>query len=189
MESPVRILVVDDEVNIVQVLETLLQRQGYLVRTAANGREALQRLQEEDFDVMVADIRMEPVDGLSLLSQALTRQPHLAVVMMTAYAAVETALQAMKRGAFDYICKPFRIEELQEIVDRAVSYASALGKGTSPGEDLAKGASMKSFLRDKELSHIRYVLEQCGGDRQKAAKELGISVGMLRRKLAEPSAD
>ncbi len=123
-----RILVVDDELSIVEVLKALLRREGYMVKTAADGTEALNQLRQEKFDLMISDIRMRPMDGIALLQQARQVQGHMAVIMMTAYATVETAVEAMKNGAFDYICKPFKIDELLLTVQRALSYEHALAE-------------------------------------------------------------
>ena len=105
MAGKAKILVVDDEISIIEVLKALLKREGYSVKTASSADEAMAALEKEQFDLMISDIRMRPVDGLELLRLAREVQSHLAVIMMTAYAAVETAVDAMKRGAFDYICK------------------------------------------------------------------------------------
>ncbi|MDX9982269.1 MAG: response regulator, partial [Lentisphaeria bacterium] len=90
MAEKARILVVDDEVGIVEVLRALFRREGYRVKAACSASEALEALHEDTYQLMVSDIRMEPVDGIELLARARELQPHLAVIMMTAYAAVET---------------------------------------------------------------------------------------------------
>ena len=121
MSGKARILVIDDEISIVEVLKALLKREGYSVKAAGNADEALDALRKEKFDLMISDIRMEPIDGLELLRRAREIQPHLAVIMMTAYGTVETAVEAMKKGAFDYVCKPFKVDELMVTVERALS--------------------------------------------------------------------
>jgi len=126
MAGKAKILVVDDEISIIEVLKALLKREGYSVKTASSAEEAMAALGKERFDLMISDIRMRPVDGLELLRLAREVQAHLAVIMMTAYAAVETAVDAMKRGAFDYICKPFKVDELLLTVERALSYEHVL---------------------------------------------------------------
>ncbi|MEA2011507.1 MAG: sigma-54 dependent transcriptional regulator [Verrucomicrobiota bacterium] len=123
-----KILVVDDEMSIVEVLRTLLTREGYTVVTASDGGEALTHLREEAFDLMISDVRMAPIDGITLLHDAKEIQSHLAVIMMTAYGTVETAVEAMKAGAFDYITKPFKIDELILTVTRALNYEHVLEK-------------------------------------------------------------
>lgn len=121
-----KVLVVDDEVSIVEVLKGIFRRQGYRVKTAGSGEEALELLASEPFDLMLSDIRMSPIGGIELLRRAKELQTHLAVIMMTAYAAVETAVEAMRMGAFDYVCKPFKVDELLVTVERALSYEAVL---------------------------------------------------------------
>lgn len=121
-----RILVVDDEFAITASLELLLRRQGYEVETCDNGERALELLGGGHFDLMLADLIMRPIDGLALLRRARELQPHLAVIMMTGFASAETAVESMKAGAFDYVTKPFRIDELLLTVERALSYQSML---------------------------------------------------------------
>ncbi|MFA4944199.1 MAG: sigma-54 dependent transcriptional regulator [Lentisphaeria bacterium] len=127
-EPKAKILVVDDEVSIVEVLKALLKREGFQVKTTGDGTAALKMLGEEPFDLVISDIRMKPMDGISLLQQIRQIQSHIAVIMMTAYATVETAVEAMKEGAFDYICKPFKIDELLLTVQRALSCEHALAE-------------------------------------------------------------
>jgi len=142
MPDKAKILVVDDEVSIVEVLKGILRRQGYRVKTALSGEEAMACVRAEPFDLMISDIRMGGMDGLCLLEQARQEQTHLAVIMMTAYAAVETAVEAMRRGAFDYVCKPFKVDELLVTIERALSYENALAENESLKETIASPAEV-----------------------------------------------
>ncbi len=150
MPAKAKILVVDDELSIVEVLKALLKREGYSVRTASDGQEALDLLAKENFDLMIADIRMRPVDGMELLRRARESHPHIAIIMMTAYAAVETAVEAMKHGAFDYICKPFKIDHLLVTVERALSYESVLAENEALKETLRTKYHYKNLVGDSE---------------------------------------
>ena len=116
-----KVLVVDDELSIVEVLKTVLKRNGYEVTATDNGAGALEILKAEKFELMISDIRMKPMDGLELLVKAREIQPSLSVIMMTAYATIETAVETMKAGAYDYVCKPFKIDELLLTVERAIA--------------------------------------------------------------------
>ena len=142
MSGKAKILVVDDEVSIVEVLKGILRRQGYRVKTAISGEEAIELLRNEPFDLLISDIRMGGMDGLVLLEQARQEQAHLAVIMMTAYAAVETAVEAMRKGAFDYVCKPFKVDELLVTVERALSYETALAENESLKETIVSPAEV-----------------------------------------------
>jgi len=117
-----RILVVDDEASILSVLHQHLELEGFDVVQAIGGERAQEILQTEVFDLMISDIRMEPVNGLELLRMAKTIHPNMATIMMTAHGSVETSVEAMKEGAFDYVLKPFKLDEIKITVQRALEY-------------------------------------------------------------------
>lgn len=114
------ILVVDNEKNICEVLSIMLEKEGYSVRTARNGIEAVKLLREKDFDAILTDIQMPRSNGLDVLDAVTRERPQTPVIMMTAFASAETAVHAMKQGAFDYVSKPFKNEELKLILKNAV---------------------------------------------------------------------
>ena len=114
------ILIVDDEKNYLLVLEALLVDAGYEVITCDNAREALEVTTSHDLDLVITDMRMPGVDGMEFLAQLRGLQPEIPVIMMTAYATVEKAVEAMKRGAFDYVTKPFKNEELILTIRKAL---------------------------------------------------------------------
>lgn len=115
-----RILVVDDEKDICRVLEFLLSGEGYSVSTAASGEEAIAKLKKTGFDVVLTDLKMDKLDGIAVLAEAKRLNPDTAVILMTAYASVESAVDAMKKGAADYIVKPFLNEEIRLTVKRTL---------------------------------------------------------------------
>lgn len=121
-----KVLIVDDELSIIEVLKKLLLKEGYSVSACLDGADALNKLKEEIFDLMITDVRLPGMDGLSLMRQAVELQSHMAVIVMTAYADVDNAVRAMKNGAFDYITKPFKFDEIILTVQRALSYEQAL---------------------------------------------------------------
>ena len=106
------VLIVDDEKKMVTLLSGILEEEGYRVTGAGEGGAAIERLQRQAFDIVLTDLRMSPVDGMEVLKAAKRLQPECEVVMMTAYATAETAVEALKAGAYDYIIKPFKTEEL-----------------------------------------------------------------------------
>jgi len=108
-----RILVVDDELSMREVLDITLGREGYDVTLADGGEAALRALDEMTFDLVVTDLRMRGVDGLGVLRAVKERAPGTAVVMLTAFASTDSAVEAMKLGAYDYVTKPFKLDELQ----------------------------------------------------------------------------
>lgn len=123
-----RILIVDDELSIVEVLSTLLRKGQHTVVSASCAKEALKLLKEDVFDLMITDIRLPGMSGIDLMAKARELQSQMAIITMTAYADVENAVAAMRNGAFDYITKPFKFEELMLTVDRALSYETALAE-------------------------------------------------------------
>ncbi len=114
------ILIVDDEKNYLLVLQTLLQDAGYEVITSDSARHALEIVRSHDLDLVITDMRMPGLDGMEFLVHLRSGQPELPVIMMTAFATVEKAVEAMKRGAFDYITKPFKNEELLLTIRKAI---------------------------------------------------------------------
>jgi two-component system response regulator AtoC len=107
-----RILIVDDESNLRQMLEELLRREGFVVDGAGDGEEALARLRAEPFDVVVTDLRMPGMSGLELLEKIHAQDASTTVIVMTSYGSTQTAVEAMKAGAYDYISKPFKTDEI-----------------------------------------------------------------------------
>ena len=114
------ILVVDDEPNIVEVLEIALQDEGMEVLKSSSGQEALKLLQKNDVDLVISDIKMPDFSGVELLQEAKQLSPDTIFIMMTAFASTETAIEALQHGAYDYITKPFKMEDLSSIVHRAL---------------------------------------------------------------------
>ncbi|MGH7343567.1 MAG: sigma-54-dependent transcriptional regulator, partial [Candidatus Rokuibacteriota bacterium] len=117
--SPV-VLVVDDDQVARELLAETLGREGYQVRVAGGGEEALRLAGAEPFDVALVDLRMPDLDGLGVLKQLAMIQPDLPVVILTAFATIETAIEAVNAGAFDYLSKPFRMEEIKIVVRRTL---------------------------------------------------------------------
>ena len=107
-----KILVVDDESSMRHMLRLVLEREGYELVEAVDGEEALELLSKDPFEVMLCDIRMPGMDGLSLLQQVRERFPHITMIMMSAYGTIDTAVKCLKQGAYDYISKPFKTDEV-----------------------------------------------------------------------------
>jgi DNA-binding NtrC family response regulator len=119
-EKKANILVVDDEKDICKALSILLTKEGYSVKEAYNGEEALELIKKENFDVVMTDIRMEKVDGFEVLKQTQKISPETSVIMMTAFASVGSAVEAMRAGAVDYITKPFINDEIRLTIRRLI---------------------------------------------------------------------
>lgn len=131
-----KILLVDDEPSILSVLCTVLRSEDYDVTSAADGQQAIELLKNGDFDLVISDIRMSPVNGMDILKLVHQERPDVSVIMLTAYGSVETAIEALKLGAFDYVTKPFKVDELLITVQRALSYRNALNENATLKEQL-----------------------------------------------------
>ncbi len=115
------VLVVDDEKNYPLILSAILEDEGYETLTANSGREALEKLSNSDVDLVLTDMKMPSMDGIELLEKIKTIDPELPVIMMTAYGTVEKAVEAMQKGAYNYILKPFDNDSLVLYVNKAVA--------------------------------------------------------------------
>ncbi len=133
------ILVVDDEKSLRDFLTIMLENEGYDVQTASSGEKAIKLVQESSFDLVITDFRMKGANGIEVLESVKIYNPAIPVLLMTAYASAETAVEAMKKGAYDYISKPFKIEDLQLIIKNAIE------KKTLSDEN----QYLKSALNDK----------------------------------------
>ena len=112
MNSVERLLIIDDEAALRHLLRTILEAEGYQVDEAENGQQGLELIATKTFDLILCDIRMPELDGMSFIKKALESNPTLTIIMMSAYGSLETALQCMQHGAYDYISKPFRPDEV-----------------------------------------------------------------------------
>ncbi len=125
MNDPLRILVVDDESIVGKRLKPILEKSGYQVDVCESGTAALERLAEKTFDIVVTDVRMDDVDGLQVLARVLATSPSTKVIIITGYATVELAREALTKGAFDFIAKPFKPDDLRAVIRKAVKQLEA----------------------------------------------------------------
>ena len=118
--STYKILVVDDETSLRDMLSILLQREGYLVDQAEDGAVAFAQVQENHYDLIISDIQMPRVTGIELLRQLRDQGNDVTVMMITAFSSTEEAVEAMKLGAYDYITKPFKNDEIRLVIKNAL---------------------------------------------------------------------
>ncbi|HLC06303.1 MAG TPA: sigma-54 dependent transcriptional regulator [Anaerolineales bacterium] len=140
-----KVLVVDDEQGMREFLTVLLEKQGHRVTAAADGERALQLVAEQPPDLVISDLRMPNVDGIGLLAGIRKQHPELPVILITAYASSDSAIQAMRLGADDYITKPFRIEEIRLVVEKALA---------RPRAKQQDRASQTAVLEEPQLTGI-----------------------------------
>ncbi|MDD3730910.1 MAG: response regulator [candidate division Zixibacteria bacterium] len=119
-QEPFRIIVVDDEEIVLSLIRDTFEEEGYAIKTASNGEEALKLTFDETFDLLITDIRMPGMDGIELVRRVREKQPDIGVIFMTGYANLNSAKNAIKQGAFDYIMKPFEIAEIRKAVKDAI---------------------------------------------------------------------
>ncbi len=154
----VRILVVDDEEYVRTMMASTLERQGYEVHAAASGRQAVEMLDRYAFDLVLTDIVMQDGNGITLLDHAHARQPDLPVVMVTAVHDISVAIDSMRRGAYDYLLKPFERDQLTSTVQRALEHRSALAQTQSYQQSLeemvrARTEMLRHAMEDLEHSY------------------------------------
>ncbi len=133
-DSAARILVVDDERSMREFLEIMLLQEGYIVHCVDGGEKASQALEEHPFDLVITDIRMQPMDGLEVLKRTKTVSPRTGVIIISAYASTETAVAAMKEGAYDYLPKPFKIDEMRTVIRNALESRNGEGNASPKPE-------------------------------------------------------
>ena len=137
MSSKGRLLIVDDEKVAVRNLEHVMKKEGYEVTATQSGANALAHLDRQTFDVVLTDLRMEKVDGMQILGKCRDTSPDTEVVLITGFATLESAVEAMKQGAFYYIAKPFRLDEVRKVVEEAMTKVRLRRENQSLRDQLA----------------------------------------------------
>jgi two-component system response regulator PilR (NtrC family) len=156
-----RILVVDDERSMREFLEILLRKQDHEVRTAATLPEALAAAAEGDLDLVVSDLRLGDATGLDLLREVKGRSPATEVVIITAYATAENAVQAMKLGAYDYVLKPFKVDEIQLVVDKALEHRALVAENRVLRHRVGRIAEEREILGSAPaIAEVRAMVEK-----------------------------
>jgi putative nucleotidyltransferase with HDIG domain len=162
-----RILIVDDEAHVRSMIGATLERQGYDVQLAASGREALDLLERNSFDLVLTDIVMQDGNGITLLERMRAQQPNLPVVMVTAIHDISVAIDSMRRGAYDYLLKPFEREHLLSTVLRALEHRQALQENRDYQQNLELVVRARTdMLRQamEELEHSYDITLEALGD-------------------------
>ncbi|HYA32117.1 MAG TPA: sigma-54 dependent transcriptional regulator, partial [Thermodesulfovibrionales bacterium] len=145
-----KILVVDDEKDICRALEFLLRGDGYTVTVSHSGEDALEKLKKEHFDVVLTDLKMDKVDGIAVLEKAKELSSDTAVVVMTAFASVESAVETMKKGASDYIVKPFLNEEIKITIRRVLEQKRLVEENIALRQQLSQRLGCMEFVANSE---------------------------------------
>lgn len=167
-DIPSRILVVDDEEVVCGFLKSLLTGGGHQVETCLSGQQAIARLDEDYFDLVITDLKMPGVDGLEVLRRAKEIDSFCEVIVITAYASVESAVEVMKLGAYDYISKPFNIDQIKIVVDKAAEKRRLLLAAEE--RDFYKHLSQIDGLT--EVYNYRAFYELLGGEMSRSERHL-----------------
>jgi DNA-binding NtrC family response regulator len=207
------VLVIDDEESLRHSLAKALRRSGYVVETAATGGEGVDRFSKGSFDAVLTDVRLPDLSGLDVLALCTETKPGVPVIVMTGFGTVESALEAMRRGARDFVRKPFKAEEVLDVLDAALSaptegddaarlrvrverqfapegYAKvddALrrmpGEGGAAGGAADEPLSLRDATRRFEVRYVEDLLARTRGNVAAAARLAGISRPNFHRKL------
>ena len=172
---PRKVVVIDDDTVFSAVLARALGARGFVAVTAADGARALALLRENAPDFAILDLKLGSESGLSLIPQLLAARPQLRILLLTGYASIATAVEAIKRGAHDYLAKPVDADQV----------AQALLGGASETDPDPSIPAHAPPLKRLEWEHIQRVLAECEGNVSVAARRLGLHRRTLQRKLAK----
>jgi len=150
--AEIRILVVDDEHSIVELLGEYLATRGHPIKTASSGEEATRLLEAHEFELVLSDIKMPGLDGLQLLDHIRARELPTEVILMTGYGTIDSAIRAMKRGAIDYLQKPFKLREVYEVIENAMDRPSQRFTESGNGKLLPLQQAVSSLNTPEDLS-------------------------------------
>ncbi|KIH76224.1 two component, sigma54 specific, transcriptional regulator, Fis family [Geoalkalibacter ferrihydriticus] len=156
MRDEARILVVDDESVIREGIRRILENNKYRVDVAASGQVAVERLQEDDFDIVVTDLKMPGMSGMEVLKAIRILQPDVPVIIITGYSTVDTAVEAMKNGAFDYLAKPFTPDQILGIVEKALGQRAMLLENFYLKKELKDRHGFDSFVGESKAMQKVY---------------------------------
>src|SRR5690606_22246244 len=153
-----RILVVDDEESIREFLDIMLRKEGYEVTCAEDGQKAIDIFKKKTFDMVISDLQMPNVTGLELLKFVKDQAPDVVFMMITAFGTTETAVEAMKVGAYDYITKPFKIDEVRLNINNALRSRNLEVENRSLKKELVKEYSFQNIIGNAPVMHQIYDL-------------------------------
>ena len=120
-ENKLRVLVLDDEPIVCKRLQPALEKLGFAVDTFTQSVEAMHQVQQSAYDIVITDLKMKEIDGMRFLEEVKKQRPQTEVIVITGFATMETAKQSFQKGVFDFIAKPFKLSEIQDVVTRAAA--------------------------------------------------------------------
>ncbi len=159
-----KIMVVDDEESMCKFMQIMLEKEGYKAAASQDSKIALERIKKENYDLVVADLLMPEMSGLELLSKAKSVNPDLSFIVMTAFASVDTAIEALKNGAFDYITKPFKVDEIKIAIRKCLEQRKITHENIRLKQELKKKSDFDCFIGNSpEIVKLKKMAEKVAG--------------------------
>ena len=159
-----KIMVVDDEESMCNFMQIMLEKEGYKTVVSQDSKIALERIKKENYDLVVADLMMPEMSGLELLSKAKSVDPDLSFIVMTAFASVDTAIEALKNGAFDYVTKPFKVEEIKIAIKKCLEQKKITHENIRLKRELKKKSDFDCFIGNSpEIVKLKKMAEKVAG--------------------------
>lgn len=156
-----RIMVIDDEESMCRFMQIMLQKEGYDVTSTVSSKEALEEMKSKDYDLVIADLMMPEMNGLELLSRAKSIHPDINFIVMTAYASVDSAIEALKKGAFDYITKPFKVDEIKIAIKKSLTQKRITEENVNLKRQLKKEYGLQSLIGNSpEMFQLKKLVER-----------------------------
>jgi len=156
-----KIMVIDDEESMCRFMQIMLQKEGYDVTSTVSSKEALEEMKSKDYDLVIADLMMPEMNGLELLSRAKSIHPDINFIVMTAYASVDSAIEALKKGAFDYITKPFKVDEIKIAIKKSLTQKRITEENVNLKRQLKKEYGLQSLIGNSpEMFQLKKLVER-----------------------------
>lgn len=187
----IRVLVAEDEPTLRSTCVSFLRSHGYDVYSAEDGREALEQIRGQDYDIMLVDLYIEKVPGIELLNAVMERRPETKVIVMTGNPSVRSNLEALGAGAWDYLSKPFSGTQLEVLMGRAAHAVMRQRGAEAPGRVLLSDSvarrpyheAREAVLREFERAYLQALLDRVEGDLPNLARTAGLDAADLSRLL------
>ncbi len=156
-----KIMVIDDEESMCRFMQIMLQKEGYDVTSTVSSKEALEEIEKKNYDLVIADLMMPEMNGLELLSRAKSMHPDINFIVMTAYASVDTAIEALKKGAFDYVTKPFKVDEIKIAIKKSLTQKRIAEENVSLKRQLKKEHGLEALVGNSpEMMQLKRLVKR-----------------------------